>query len=52
MSELEASLVYRVHSRTAMAIQRNPRLEKQKNNNQEVVKQLTKSHKKETNDLL
>ena len=35
--EFEASLVYRVSSRSARATQRNPVSEKQKNNNHEVV---------------
>jgi uncharacterized protein (DUF2252 family) len=33
ISEFQASLVYRVSSRTARAIQRNPVLKKQKNKN-------------------
>jgi hypothetical protein len=43
ISEFEASLVYKVSSRTARAIQRNPVLKKQKNKNK---KKKTKNKKK------
>jgi hypothetical protein len=36
ISEFEASLVYRVSSRTARATQRNPVSEKQNNNNNKI----------------
>jgi hypothetical protein len=46
ISELEASLVYRVSSRTAKATQRNPVSENQKNKNK---KQTNKPKNKQTN---
>jgi hypothetical protein len=45
ISELEASLVYRVSSRTARATQRNPALIKQKTKNKKTNKK--KNTKKE-----
>jgi hypothetical protein len=50
ISEFEASLVYRVSSRRARSIQRNPVLENQKNKNknQKTKKQKTKNKKKKT----
>jgi hypothetical protein len=45
ISEFEASLVYKVSSRTARATQRNPVLKNQNNNNNKQNKQ-TKKHKK------
>jgi hypothetical protein len=44
ISEFKASLVYRVSSRTAMAIQRNP-VSKQTNNNNKKNKQKNKKRK-------
>jgi hypothetical protein len=45
ISEFEASLVYRVSSRTARAIQKNPVLKKQNNNKkQKTNKQKTKKN--------
>jgi hypothetical protein len=43
-SEFEASLVYRVSSRTARAIQRNPVSKKQKNNNKKEKPEICVSH--------
>ena len=45
ISELEASLVYRVSSRTARAIQRNP-ISKKKKNKKKKKKKKTKQKKK------
>jgi hypothetical protein len=46
ISEFEASLVYRVSSRIARAIQRNPVSKKQTNNNKK------KNHKTKQNHVL
>jgi hypothetical protein len=46
ISEFEASLVYRVSSRTARAIQRNPVLKKQKTKNKKTKKQKNNNNKK------
>jgi hypothetical protein len=45
ISELEASLVYRVSSKTDRATQRNPVLKKQKTKKQKTKKQKTKRKK-------
>jgi hypothetical protein len=47
ISEFEASLVYKVSSRTARAIQRNPVLKKQKTKQNKTKKQKTKTKEKE-----
>jgi hypothetical protein len=49
ISEFEASLVYKVSSRTARAIQRNPVLKKQKNKKQKRKEKKTKIKQKQTN---
>jgi hypothetical protein len=45
ISEFEASLVYRVHSRTARAIQRNPALKNKTKQQQQQQKQTNKQTK-------
>jgi hypothetical protein len=47
ISKFEASLVYRVNSRTARATQRNPVLKKQKQKTNQRNKQTTKTNKKQ-----
>jgi hypothetical protein len=49
ISEFEASLVYKVSSRTARAIQRNPVSKKQKNKKKEKKKE--KERKKNTTNI-
>jgi hypothetical protein len=46
ISEFEVSLVYRVSSRTARALQRNPVLKKQKTKNKKQKKKPKKKKKK------
>jgi uncharacterized protein (DUF2252 family) len=45
ISEFKASLVYKMSSRTARAIQRNPVSKKQTNKKQNKTKQNKKNHK-------
>jgi hypothetical protein len=47
ISEFEASLVYRVSSRTARATRRNPVSKKKKQQNKQTNKQKTNERKKE-----
>jgi hypothetical protein len=49
ISEFEASLVYKVSSRTARAIQRNPVSKNQKTKNQKPTNQPTNQPNKQTN---
>jgi hypothetical protein len=48
ISEFEASLVYKVSSRSAMAIQRDPVSKKQKNKKQKNKKQKNKKVRRDT----
>jgi hypothetical protein len=48
ISEFKASLVYKVSSRTARAIQRNPVSKNKKQQNKQTNKQKTKKNKKKT----
>jgi hypothetical protein len=53
ISELEASLVYKVSSRTARAIQRNPVSKKpQKTKNKNKTNKETNTHKTKQNDKI
>jgi hypothetical protein len=51
ISEFEASLVYKVSSRTARAIQRNPVSKKQNNNNNNKNQKTNKQTKKNKNKV-
>jgi hypothetical protein len=51
ISEFETSLVYRVSSRTAMAIQRNPVLKNQKPKQNKIKQNKIKQNKKPTATL-
>jgi hypothetical protein len=52
ISEFEASLVYKVSSRTARAIQRNPVLKKQNKTKQNKTKKRKKERKKERKEMV